>query len=79
MEKWSEERTRAQLTRQCLRCARLQELLEFPSTLLYERVRLGSPQHRDLPFFLPDCFVLSLSHLSLSLTSSPGNHLPKHK
>lgn len=70
MEKWGEEHVHAQLTRQCLLCARLQGMVGFPSTLLYERVRVWSPQHRGLPFFLPDCFLLS-SHVSLSLTSTP--------
>lgn len=77
MEIWGEEHTHAQLTRQCLRCARLQGAGWVPMTLLYEGVRVGSPQHRGLPFFLPDCFLLLLCHLSLSLISSPWKSLAK--
>lgn len=41
----------------------------FSFTLLSEGVKVGSAQHRGLPFFLPDSFLSSLCHLSL--ISSP--------
>lgn len=31
-------------------------------------VRVGSPQHRGLPFFLPDCFSVFLSFFSYFIT-----------
>lgn len=48
-------------------------LVGFPLTILYDGVRVGSPQHRGLPFFLPDCFLLLLCHFYL-LFHHPGKH-----
>lgn len=75
MEKWVEEH--AQLTHQCLRCARMQGAgwVPFDTTVLRGQSRVSTAQ--GLAFFLPDCFLSSLC--LFLLFRHLGNHSPKHK